>query len=226
MSSKRKETHYQILGVESNVGSPEIKRAYRELVKSLHPDVGHAEQTHEDRTAATERMMLLNEAYETLMDRSKRSAYDTELGISRSNRVFVQVKSMVSEDEARERFLRQVFHPSRHAILRVLNLYQRQMRQLSQDIYDEQLVARFERYVDTYEATLRKSSQDLSSEQSPETLKAAVQMLRYCIAQAADGLEEMRRFCSNFDYDHLIMAQNLIRIAQDLSRQALNLTKY
>ena len=44
-------------------------------------------------------------------------------------------------------------------------------------------------------------------------------------AQAADGLEEMRRFCQNYDYDHLSMAGNLFRIAVDLSRQAQRLAR-
>jgi hypothetical protein len=35
----------------------------------------------------------------------------------------------------------------------------------------------------------------------------------------------MRRFCQNFDYDHLSMAQNLFRIAQDLSRQSAKLLR-
>lgn len=226
MSSKRKETHYQILGVETNVAAVEIKRAYRKLVKSLHPDVGHSELSAEDRDMATERMMRINEAYETLKDRSRRSAYDTEIGISRSNRLFVQVTSMVNEVEARERFLRQVFHPSRQSILRVLNMYQRQLKQLSQDIYDEELIEAFERYVDNYEDALRKGSDAFARAECPPSLDAAVRMMRYCIAQAADGLEEMRRFCLNFDYDHLSMAQNLVRIAQDLARQAIRLSKY
>jgi hypothetical protein len=50
-------------------------------------------------------------------------------------------------------------------------------------------------------------------------------MMRYGIAQAADGLEEMRRFCQNYDYDHLTMAENLFRIALDLSRQAQRLAR-
>ncbi len=226
MAGNKKETLYQILGVDSNVGSADIKRAYRRLVKSLHPDVEHSKHSDEDRNIATERMMRVNHAYETLMDRTKRSAYDTELGISRSSRVIVQAAAMVNEDELRERYLRRVFHPSRHAILKVMNSYQRQLRLLSQDIYDEQLVSEFERYVDSFEETLRAGSDAFAREQWPKSLDAAVQMMRYCIAQAADALEEMRRFCTNFDYDHLAMAQNLIKIAGDLSKQSLSLTKY
>jgi hypothetical protein len=50
-------------------------------------------------------------------------------------------------------------------------------------------------------------------------------MMRYAIAQAADGLEEMKRFCQNYDYDHLSMAGNLFREYADLSKKALYLSR-
>ena len=57
------------------------------------------------------------------------------------------------------------------------------------------------------------------------TLAAAVTMMRYAIAQAVDGLDEMHRFCQNFDYDHLHMAGNLFREATELSRKGMQLSK-
>lgn len=50
-------------------------------------------------------------------------------------------------------------------------------------------------------------------------------MMRYSIAQAVDGLEEARRFCQNYDYNHLHMAGNLFKESNELSRKALQLTK-
>ena len=50
-------------------------------------------------------------------------------------------------------------------------------------------------------------------------------MMRYCIAQAVDGLEELQHFCQNYDYSHLHMAQNLFKEATELSRKAMQLTK-
>jgi hypothetical protein len=50
-------------------------------------------------------------------------------------------------------------------------------------------------------------------------------MMRNAIAQAADGLEELRYFCMNYDYNHLTMAETLFRISRDLTNQSLNLTK-
>jgi len=220
-----KKTHYQVLGIEPGVSFAEIKRAYRRLVKDCHPDVGHSEHSQADRENANEFMMSLNEAYETLKDRAKRSAYDTSIGLNRTRIAFPQSGDSLDEDLRRERYLRQIFHPSRQAVSRLLNTYQRQIRALSLDIYDDRLLAGFEEYADKLESSLRRASEAFSSEPCPRSLDAAVQMMRYAIAQAADGLEEMRFFCQNFDYDHLTMAGNLFRIATDLCRQSLQLSR-
>lgn len=62
--------YYSILGVKKTVSEEEIKRAYRELVKKYHPD------THPGDKTAEENMKRLNEAYECLSDREKRTVYD------------------------------------------------------------------------------------------------------------------------------------------------------
>ena len=222
---KRQDTHYQTLGVKPGVTSQEIKRAYRQLVKSLHPDVENNEEQGVNKESATERMMRLNEAYETLKDRSKRKAYDCLIGLNRGLRGLPAGGALIDEEESREIYLKQVFQPSRQAILRLLNLYPRQLARLSLDIYDVELVNAFHYYCDKVEAALRQASMAFAADSGPRSLKASVQLMRYSIAQAADGLEEMRRFCQNYDYNHLILAGNLFRIANDLSKEALRLTR-
>lgn len=220
---KRTVNHYQVLGVDPTVSSQEIKRAYRRLVKSCHPDV---ERTQHARNVATEHMMQLNEAYETLKDSRKRAQYDSTIGANGhgARRAVFKVDPTDTE-EARETFLRRVFHPARQNIVRVLGKYSQKLRDLSLDIFDDDLVADFECYVDEIEQTLLNASEDLTKAKVPSSLDAAVHMMRHSIAQAADGLEETRRFCQNYDYDHLSMAGNLFKIALDLSRKALQLTK-
>ncbi|HEY9787490.1 MAG TPA: J domain-containing protein [Candidatus Obscuribacterales bacterium] len=221
----RKPNHYQVLGVDPSVSTQDIKRAYRRLVKDVHPDVDYADQSKRERERATEHMMRLNEAYETLKDTRRRAEYDSSIGANGRGRRATKLHFDPNDtEEAREQFLRHVFNPSRQNIVRILSKYAQQLRKLSLDIYDDELVAEFEHYVDEIENTLRKSSEALSGH-VPSSLDGAVQMMRYAIAQAVDGLEETRRFCQNYDYDHLAMAGNLFKIATDLTRKALQLTK-
>ncbi len=105
-------------------------------------------------------MARLNEAYETLIDQS-RANYDSILGVNGEGRSIVGKHPVsINEEEERELYLRMNFNPARGAITRIIGKYKQQLIDLSQDIYDDQLVSVFELYVEELEATLRKSSND------------------------------------------------------------------
>ena len=60
---------YAILGVPTTATDPEIKRAYRNLVKRYHPDRRSSESSHEQ-------IVAINHAYDILSDPEKRAQYD------------------------------------------------------------------------------------------------------------------------------------------------------
>lgn len=65
---------YDLLGVDNNEISQEIKKAYRKLALKYHPD-RHQGNSHE----AEEMMKLLNEAKDVLLNDEKREEYDAAL---------------------------------------------------------------------------------------------------------------------------------------------------
>jgi len=62
--------YYAVLGIERGATESDIKRAYRQLARTHHPDVA------EDKVAAETRFKEINEAYEVLGDAQKRTHYD------------------------------------------------------------------------------------------------------------------------------------------------------
>ncbi|MBC5824489.1 MAG: molecular chaperone DnaJ [Candidatus Eremiobacteraeota bacterium] len=64
--------YYEVLGVSRSASDDDIKRAYRNLARKLHPDVVR----EGDKVGAEARFKQINEAYGVLSDSSKRAHYD------------------------------------------------------------------------------------------------------------------------------------------------------
>lgn len=67
----KKQCYYQVLGLPSSATEEEIKRAYRQLARSHHPD------KNPDRTdEAKAQFLILQQAYDVLSDLRERAFYD------------------------------------------------------------------------------------------------------------------------------------------------------
>jgi len=65
-----KRDYYEVLEINKNATDGEIKKAYRRLAKKYHPDLNKGDK------AAEEKFKEISEAYEVLMDKTKKSNYD------------------------------------------------------------------------------------------------------------------------------------------------------
>lgn len=67
--------YYKVLGIKISASDVEIKQAYRNLAKTLHPDHNRNNPNAESQLAD------INEAYEVLSDRNRRAEYNTQLNM-------------------------------------------------------------------------------------------------------------------------------------------------
>jgi curved DNA-binding protein CbpA len=72
------DTYYTILNVKETASSAEIKTAYRDLIRQVHPDT-IANLGPYLRNIAEDKAKEINEAYSILSDSSKRRDYDRQL---------------------------------------------------------------------------------------------------------------------------------------------------
>lgn len=68
MAEKR--DYYEVLGIDKGASDDEIKKAYRQAAKKYHPDLNPGDKE------AEAKFKEVNEAYEVLSDRDKKSRYD------------------------------------------------------------------------------------------------------------------------------------------------------
>ena len=71
-------TYYEILEVSRMASKEVITKAYKVLVRKYHPDL---EQDEGKKEEAKEKMVRINEAYETLSDDEKRKKYEDTIAI-------------------------------------------------------------------------------------------------------------------------------------------------
>ncbi len=74
--------YYEILDVSREATTTEIKRAFRELARRLHPDMAGDDPT------ADEKFRKVRRAYEVLVDPGRRARYDSLAGIQRGHVAF------------------------------------------------------------------------------------------------------------------------------------------
>ncbi len=69
MSPMEKKDYYEVLGIDKNASTQDIKKAYKKLARKYHPDHNKSEDS-------SAKFKEVQEAYETLSDEKKRAAYD------------------------------------------------------------------------------------------------------------------------------------------------------
>jgi molecular chaperone DnaJ len=226
--------HYQTLHIHPHASQAEIKQAYRRLVKQFHPDSN-------PETADREQIIRINAAYEVLGDAQSRQNYDRQWGIGKHQRSSRQTDFRTQQqqrtataqtqyqasrpngrdaDEQLEKWLQQVYQPVSRLLCRILNSLETQIETLAADPFDDELLEKFQAYIENCRDWLKQAQRTFRSMPNPSSVAGAAAHLYYCLNQVADGLDELEFFPLNYDEHYLHMGQEMFRIAAGLHCEA------
>ncbi len=226
---------YEVLRISSNATEAEIKAAYRELVKRHHPDAGGDE----------EQIISLNAAWELLGDPERRREYDLanqrmvscvneskKRGIRNARATVaasVAKAQSVEADEIRLTWFTKVYHPIDRLLGTVINPFQAQLRQLSADPYDDELMSEFCDYLEKSRKRMERVNSLYRSVPVPNSAQGFALSLYQCFSEVDDALVELDRYTMGYVDSYLHDGKEMLREAKkrrvslQKERRSLNL---
>jgi molecular chaperone DnaJ len=222
---------YRVLGVSPQASGAEIKAAYRALVKQHHPDAGGDATT----------ILALNAAWEVLGDLERRAAFDrrssvegavgadaggpggTAAAAGRGGK-HPRTKGSTADHAALELWLASVYAPIDRALGQVINPFAAQLKELSADPYDDQLMELFCTYLEQSQQKMLKVEALYRSAMAPLLAKDFSLQLYHCFAQVKDALVDLERYTMGYVDSYLRDGRELMREAKRL-RTALHQAK-
>ena len=225
---------YRVLGVSPQASGAEIKAAYRALVKQHHPDAGGDATT----------ILALNAAWEVLGDAERRAAFDRRssvvgavgaaaggsggAGIAAASAgrgsKHPSTKGSTADHAALELWLASVYAPIDRALGQVINPFAAQLKELSADPYDDQLMELFCTYLEQSQQKMLKVEALYRSAMAHLLAKEFSLQLYHCFAQVKDALVDLERYTMGYVDSYLRDGRELMREAKRL-RTALHQAK-
>ena len=209
---------YQVLGVAVTASAAELKAAYRALVKQHHPDAG----------GDAHRILELNAAREVLGDAHRRAEHDrlhhsarSEGPLSNTARSAAAgraVRTATAEaargDAQLQAWLKQVYAPIDRLLAQVINPFPAQLRALSADPYDDQLMETFCSFLEQSQARMERVEALYRSLAAPASAHGFSLSLYHCLSQVQDALTELERYTMGYVDGYLRDGREMLREAK------------
>ncbi len=205
---------YEELGIKKNATKIEIKSSYRSLVKKHHPDAG----------GKKERFLAIQNAWETLNDPVKKEKYDRKISSSSSSfdslnenweEKFNSKKYNSSiKDKEVEVWIKEIYTPINRLISQIIKPLNHEIKELSADPYDQQLMENFSNYISFSQKKIEKVEKIYNKKLVPNSVSALGLDLYHCFSQVKDALSELDRYTQGYVDDYLFDGKEMIKEAK------------
>jgi molecular chaperone DnaJ len=226
-------THYELLEVPFGATTAEIKQSFRRLAKIFHPD-RHTNSTQQ--AQFLKKFQVISAAYEVLSDDHQRRVYDQTLRYgsntnqtSRADRTEAaqkQYRQNRQKDPQREdtldEWVKRVYTPINKILNDIIKPIRAQIKALSADPFDDELMDNFNTYIEESQDGLEKARSLIAKMPNPPMAATVSANLYYCMSQVGDALNELEFFTQNYDETYLHDGFEMFRIAEDLRREAMS----
>ena len=205
---------YEELGLKKNATKSEIKSSYRSLVKQHHPDAG----------GEKERFLAIQNAWETLNDPIKKEKYDRKIFSSNSSfdsfnenweeKFNSKKNNSLIKDKEVENWIQEIYTPINRLISQIINPLNNELKELSADPYDDQLMENFCSYISRSQNKIEKVDKIYNKKLIPKSISALGLDLYHCFSQVKDALSEFDRYTQGYVDNYLFDGKEMIKEAK------------
>ena len=205
---------YEELGLKENATQSEIKSSYRRLVKQHHPDAG----------GAKDRFLSIQNAWETLNDPFKKEEYDNILfSLKQSSnlrnenwkdKVNKKKYSSTIKDNEIKNWIKNIYNPSNRFISQIIKPLSQEIKELSADPYDEELMDKFCSYINLSQKKIGKVDKLYKSISVPNSISSLGLDLYHCFSQVKDALSELDKYTQGYVDDYLFDGKEMMKEAK------------
>ena len=206
--------YYEELGLKANATKREIKSSYRKLVKKHHPDAG----------GKKEKFLEIQIAWETLNDPVKKEKYDRKLSNSKHSSNFLEKDweqkinskkyNSSAKDNEVKKWIKEIYYPSNRLITQIIKPLTHEIKELSADPYDEELMEIFCNYINLSQKKIEKVDKIYNSIPVPNSISSLGLDLYHCFSQVKEALSELDRYTQGYVDDYLFDGKEMMKEAK------------
>ena len=215
---------YKQLGLKNNATRTEIKAAYRLLAKKYHPDTG----------GDNEKFLALQNAWETLNDPQKKAIYDQSIINDESysvnnnkhwsSELNNKKNNSTNKDQDIKDWIKKIYNPINRFISQVTKPLNEEIKKLSADPYDDELMDEFNLYLIESRKKIEKASILFKSKAVPSSISSIGLDLYHCFSQVQDALDELDRYTQGYVDDYLFDGKQMMKEAKKIQLK-MNINK-